>query len=154
MADRKFELTEEIIQRYYDGEVHGQERSRIEEALAADPASEEKLARYGRLSELIQLVGKASEADEFTARRNWEEISARLEKKQSKVPRRAAYWLSLAAAAVLLLFFIGPFEKAQSNELVIESIDCTYASFMLIQPETETGHTIIWLSDSGNNVNQ
>jgi len=55
---------------------------------------------------------------------------------------------------VLLLFFIGPFEKAQSNELVIESIDCTYASFMLIQPETETGHTIIWLSDSGNNVNQ
>ena len=154
MADNKFELTEEIIQRYYDGEVHGQERSRIEEALAADPALRERLARYERLSELIQLVGEASEADEFTARRNWEEISARLEKKQSKVPRRAAYWLSLAAAAVLLVFFIGSFEKAQSNELVIESIDCTYACFMLIQPETETGHTIIWISDSGNNDSQ
>jgi len=154
MADRKFELTEEIIQRYYDCEVHGQERSRIEEALAADPASEEKLARYGRLSELMQLVGEASEADEFTARRNWREISARLKAKPRSLLLRPRFWVSVAAAAVFWLFFYGPFEKAQSNELVIESIDCTYASFMLIQPETETGHTIIWLSDSGKNGSQ
>jgi len=154
MADKKLELTEENLQRYHDGEVHGKERSRIEETLAADTASGERLARYGRVSELMQLVAAESEADEFTARRNWEKISRRLEAKPRKVQRRAAYWLSLAAAAVLLLFFIGPFEKAQSNELEIESIDCTYASFMLIQPETETGRTIIWLSDSGSNGSQ
>lgn len=154
MAGRKFELTEEIIQRYYDGEIHGQERSRIEEALAAEPALGERLERYGRVSKLMQLVGETSEPDDFTARRNWEQISRRLKARPRTLQRRAPYWLSLAAAAVLLLFFIGPFGEAQSNELEIESIDCTYASFMLIQPETETGHTIIWLSDSGNNGSQ
>ena len=34
-----------------------------------------------------------------------------------------------------------------SNELVIESIDCNYASFMLLPPTAENGHTIIWIND-------
>ena len=148
MAEDKLELTEEIIQRYYDGEVDGRQRSRIEQALAADSASEEKLARYGRVSELIQLVGATSEADELTARRNWKKISRSLEETRPLL-RRPRFWVSVAAAAAFWLFFYTPFGKIQSNELVIESIDCTYASFMLIQPEAETGRTIIWLSDPG-----
>lgn len=148
MAEDKFELTEEIIQRYYDGEVDVRERSRIEQALAADSASEEKLARYGRVSELMQLAGAASEADELTARRNWKKISSSLAQPRPLL-RRPRFWVSVAAAAAFWIFFYSPFGKIQSNELVIESIDCTYASFMLIQPEAETGRTIIWLSDPG-----
>jgi len=154
MAEGKFELTEEIIQRYYDGEVDDQERSRIEQALAADPASRQTLARYERVSGLMQLVGKESEADDFTARRNWRKIFRALEEKPRSLLRRPRFWISMAAAAVFWLFFYEPFEKIQSNELEIESIDCTYASFMLIQPEAETGRTIIWISDSGNNGSQ
>jgi hypothetical protein len=36
-----------------------------------------------------------------------------------------------------------------NNELEIESIDCNYASFMVLQPEEQDGHTIIWINDPG-----
>ena len=154
MTHTGFELTEEILQRYYDGEVDDQERSRIEQALAADAASSRTLAQYERVSELIQLVGEESEADDFTVRHNWRKILRGLEEKRRSMLRRPRFWVSMAAAAAFWLFFYGPFEKIQSNELEIESIDCTYASFMLIQPEAETGRTIIWISDSGSNGSQ
>ena len=44
-------------------------------------------------------------------------------------------------------------EARASNELEIESIDCTYDGFMILPPDQQDGHTIIWINDSDDAAN-
>jgi len=149
MAEKEFELTEETLQKYYDQELGETARSEVEARLGRQPEALRLLREYKRLSELLEVVARQSEPDQLRAQRNWEAIARRLKKAQARTYRRAAGWLSIAAAAILFLFIYAPFSESADNELVIESIDCSYASFMVLNLEQENGHTIIWINDSG-----
>ena len=151
MRENKFELTGEILQRYYDGELGERERQAVEAGLAGSPKSRGQLELFAQVSGTLGRLGDSCEPDELLARRNWEAMALRLDHRKASPRRRMAWWLSAAAAAaVVLVLLSAPFQKAQSNELVIESIDCSYAGFMLIKPPTDNGVTIIWIEDPGN----
>ena len=151
MREENFELTGEILQRYYDGELGARERKAVEAGLAGSAESREQLRLFERVSGALGRLGDSCEPDELLARRNWEAIALRLDRRKASPRRRVAWWLSAAAAAaVVLVLLSAPFQKAQSNELEIESIDCSYSGLMLIKPPTDSGVTIIWIDDRGN----
>jgi len=150
MDENRFELTDELIQRYCDGELEDSLRAEVESALASSPGHTRVLERYRRLGGLIQDYAGRMQPDELTVRRNWEAISrAGLMPKTSPFLRRRLPWLSAAAAAaaVAALLFL-PAQQTMSAE--VESIDCTYSSFMVLSPDSDETHTIVWIDDSGN----
>jgi anti-sigma factor RsiW len=150
MNNKKLALTEENICRYYDGQMDKKEREELEALISASPEARALLEKYSTVSRMMGALGTECIPDEFTAHRNWEAISSALEKKKGRSYRRLSYWVTLAAAAIILIFLYGPLPRASANELVVESIDCTYSSFMLLKPETGSGHTIIiWIEDNG-----
>jgi anti-sigma factor RsiW len=150
MSGNRIELTDELIQRFYDGELEECLRSAVESALASSPEHARALERYRRLGGLLQEYAGRMQPDELTVRRNWEEISraAAMPNKRSFLRRRLP-WLSAAAAAaaVAALLFL-PAQQTMSAE--VESIDCTYSSFMVLNPDSDDTHTIVWIDDSGN----
>lgn len=155
MSSERFELTEELIQRHYDGELEEAQSRAVEQALARDPQATATLEDYRAVGRMLRDASRASLPDEVSSRRNWDAISAEINSgpgRRSAV-RRPAAWLTAVAAAAAVVLYISPFNivpPAQaSNELDIESIDCNYDSFMLLPPEAENGHTIIWINDSG-----
>ena len=151
MREEKFGLTDETLQRYYDGELTEREHKAAEAGLAESPESREQLRLFTQVSGALGHLGGSCEPDELLTRRNWEAIALKLDRRKASPRRRAAWWLSAAAAAaVVLVLLSAPFQKAQSNALEIESIDCSYAGFMLISPPTDNGVTIIWIDDQGN----
>ncbi len=154
MSSERFELTEELLQRYYDGELDEAAEHSVEQALALDAQAAATLDDYRAVGRLLREASQASLPDELASRRNWEAISGRIGPDPGRPAiRKPAAWLAAVAAAAALVLYFSPLNivpSAQaSNELDIESIDCNYASFMLLQPEAENGHTIIWINDSG-----
>ncbi|HUU28349.1 MAG TPA: hypothetical protein VM123_11095 [archaeon] len=153
MENKKSELTEETLGRYYDGELDEAARKELEARIPGSPEARALLERHKSISSLMGILGESMEADELTVRRNWDKIALSLEKRPGRFRRRLTYWLTLAAAAIIVIFIYDPLHRTSDNELVIESIDCTYASFMILRPETQSGHTIIWINDDHSTAN-
>ncbi len=154
MSSERFELTAELLQRYYDGELEQAESREVEQALADDPAAAATLEDYRTVGRMLRQAAADAAPDELASRRTWDAISSEFSPAAGRSAiRRPAAWLAGVAAAAALALYLSPFDivpaARASNELDIESIDCSYHSFMLLQPETENGHTIIWINDSG-----
>jgi anti-sigma factor RsiW len=152
MGSKEFELTEELLQRYYDGELDESASHDVEQALALDTQASATLDDYHAVGRMLREASQATLPDELASRRSWEAISGKIGSDPGRpVMRKPAAWLTAVAAAAALVLYFSPLNivpSAQaSNELDIESIDCNYASFMLLQPEAENGHTIIWIND-------
>lgn len=150
MDANRFELTDELIQRYCDGELEDNLRAGVESALASSPEHARALERYQKLSRLLKDHAGLMQPDELTVRRNWEAVSRAASMPETgSFLRRRLPWLSAAAAAaaVAALFFL-PAQQTMSAE--VESIDCTYSSFMVLSPDSDDTHTIVWVDDSGN----
>ena len=137
---------DKLLQRYYDAELEESERKKVKSLLAADETSRSSLRSYERMSELLQLAAPEA-SDELARHRDWEKIAPALQRPSLSRGRKITYWLSAAAAAAVFFFFYHPFGTTANNELIVESINCTYDSFMLIQPLSEDVHTIIWIND-------
>ena len=147
MDEKQLSENDELLQRYHDGELDDEvDREKVESLLAGDPAYRESLHDYESLSALLRLAAPEA-ADELAKRRDWEKTAHHLASPGVRKGRKLTYWLGLAAAAVVLFFFYYPFGAAVNNEIVIESIDCSYHSFLLLHPSSEDGHTIIWIND-------
>ncbi len=151
MKQPKSELTADLLDRYYDGELDAARCRQVELALAADQEAAGHLADCRLASLALAGLRRASEPDELSLARSWRRVAQALEARSARPARRGALrytWYSLAAAAAgLLLFFAVQVEQGRA-ELVVESIDCTYSSFMILKPAaTEEGHTIIWIND-------
>ena len=152
MNEDKFEITEELLQRYYDGELDSEQAASVERALESDSGS---AAALDELRAVSRLLGRAADSyvpDELASRRTWEAVAEEMASRPTRGRvRRHAPWMGAVAAAAALVFYFSPLNivtTAQaSNELEIESIDCNYTSFMVIQPEEQNGHTIIWIND-------
>jgi len=146
---QEFELNEELLQRYYDGELEEAEQRRVEKALEQDASAREFIEELAGVSRAMAELARECEPDEVSDRRAWEKIARRLH--SGRRVRRAAWWGSAAAAAAVLaaIWLLPPAvtEARASNELDIESIDCTYAGFMILPPAEQDGHTIIWIND-------
>lgn len=151
MSNERFELTAELLQRYYDGCLEQAESREVEQALAENPAAAATLEDYRSVGRMLRQAAADAAPDELSSRRTWDAISSELSPAAGRRP--AAAWLAGVAAAAALVLYLSPFNIVPAaradNELDIESIDCSYHSFMLLQPETENGHTIIWINDSG-----
>lgn len=152
MDEKQLSEIEVLLQRYYDGELDDASRKKMESLLAGNEKYRESLRSYERLSALLQLTAPET-SDEFARRRDWEKIASGLESTGSPRSRKITYWLGLAAAAALLIFFYYPFGAPINNETVVESIDCTYDSFLLLHPCSDDGHTIIWINDHSSTRN-
>lgn len=148
MSQDRLVLTDELIQRYHDGELEDELKMRVEAALETDPARSADLALYRGLSRLLYGYAEDAGPDELTVRRNWEAVSRGLGRAPRSILGRKLPWLSVAAAATIAAFVFGPFQKAHSAEAIVESIDCTYPSFMLFSPDEAGAHTIIWINDN------
>ena len=146
MNKKQLSEHEVLLQRYRDGELDDASRKKVESLLAGNEKYRESLRSYERLSALLQLTAPEA-SDELARRRDWEKIASGLESTGSRRSRKTTYWLGLAAAAVLFIFFYYPFGTPINNETVVESIDCTYDSFLLLNPSSDDGHTIIWIND-------
>lgn len=146
---QEFELNEELLQRYYDGELEEAERLRVEKALEQDAAARGFIQELAEVREAMAALARECEPDDVAVRRAWERIARRLH--SGRRVRRAAWWAGgAAAAAVLAVTWLLPpavTEARASNELDIESIDCTYAGFMILPSAEQDGHTIIWIND-------
>ncbi|MBW7997221.1 MAG: hypothetical protein FVQ81_11760 [Candidatus Glassbacteria bacterium] len=154
MNDNKFKLTEELLQRYYDGELDESGNRLVEQALAEDSQAAALLEDFRAVGNLLRAAADSTAPDQLTARRTWEAIDSELRRPGGKSGlRRNAAWLGAVAAAAAIVLYLSPLNFVPtvqaSNELEIEDIDCNYASFMLLQPEAENGHTIIWINDPG-----
>ena len=155
MSSKKFELTAELLQLYYDGELEQAQSRAVEQALAVDPQAASTLEDYRAVGRMLREAAAAAAPDELASRRAWDAINHELNPDAGRRPalRRPAAWLATVAAAAAIVLYISPFnivpDARAGNELDIESIDCSYHSFLLLQPETGSGHTIIWINDSG-----
>jgi anti-sigma factor RsiW len=161
MENNEINLTDETLQRYYDNDLDEAERKAVEARLAASPEGAKTLERYRRLSCLLNECAKSHHPDDLTVSRNWNRIAGSLGSGGRGFRRRINYWLSLAAAAVLLIIVYNPLDHSGSRTgggdqvalnaagggCEVESIDCTYASFMLLNPDQAGDHTIIWVND-------
>lgn len=150
MQQDRITITDELIQRYCDGELESDVVSRLEAALKTDAVNSNTLGRYRCLKRLLTDFSHSLEPDELTERRNWDLINNALGRASKPMYRRKLPWISVAAAAALAVFILGPFQKSNSSETVVESIDCTYSSFMLLNSDQTGSHTIIWINDQGN----
>ncbi|MBN2289975.1 MAG: hypothetical protein JXQ83_11635, partial [Candidatus Glassbacteria bacterium] len=117
-----------------------------ESLLSGDLSCRSSLSGYRSLSGLVQLA-VPDDPDEISRQRDWEKVASGLSRTKSRRGRKFSFGLGLAAAAVLAVFFLHPFGAAVNNRIVVESIDCTYDSFLLLNPSSEDGHTIIWIND-------
>ncbi len=151
MNEPRFELTDELLQRYCDGELETGLRDKVEAALAGQPQQAAQLERYLRLRSLLRDYAARSRPDELTVRRNWEAVSRGISTPVRPFYRRRLPWFSaVAVAAAVAVMFLLPSRQAVSAEAEVESIDCTYSSFMVLSPDSEDTHTIVWVNDSGN----
>lgn len=140
-----------LIQRYCDGELEEGLRARVEAALAEQPEQAANLERYLRLGGLLRDYAAQGRPDELTVRRNWEAVSRGIATPARPFYRRRLPWLSAAAvAAAVAAMLLMPSRQAVSAEAEVESIDCTYSSFMVLSPDSDDTHTIVWVNDSGN----
>lgn len=148
MKQRKLELTAGLLDSYYDGELDEDRRHQVELALAADQSAAVHLTDCRLASQALAGLRRESEPDELSLARSWQRVAQALEARPERRGALRYTWYSLAAAAAgLLLFFAVQVEQGRA-ELVVESIDCTYSSFMILKPAaTEEGHTIIWIND-------
>ena len=152
MDGKNFELNEELLQRYYDGELDEVLAARVKKALENDGESAALLGEYRAVGNLLREAAGQSEPDQLTARRTWNAVEAELgEARPRGRVRRHAPWMGAVAAAAAIILYMSPFNIVPSavadNEVEIESIDCNYASFMVLQPDEDDGHTIIWIND-------
>jgi anti-sigma factor RsiW len=152
MNSKKFELTEELLQRYYDGELEQAASVDVEQALTEDTQAAATLDDYRAVGRMMRAASQDALPDQLSAHRTWEAISGEISSDPVRpAMRKPTAWLTAVAAAAALVLYFSPLSivpSAQaSNELDIESIDCNYTSFMLLQPEAEDGHTIIWIND-------
>ena len=146
MDEKRLSGNDELLQRYLDGELDKAGREKVESLLAGNSAYRKSLSDYESLSAMLQLTAPEA-ADDLAKRRDWEKIAPALQRQSRSRGRKITYWLSAVAAAAVFFFFYYPFSSTANNELVVESINCTYDSFMLIQPLSEDGHTILWIND-------
>ena len=155
MNDNNYEISEELLQRYYDGELDSDEaRRRVEQAIERDSALSGALDEFRAVSALLTEAADRYEPDQLSSRRTWDAIDTALQRGSARGRmRRHGPWLGALAAAAAIVLYLSPLNivgTAQANnELEIESIDCNYASFMVLQPEEQDGHTIIWINDPG-----
>ncbi|MFH1070886.1 MAG: zf-HC2 domain-containing protein, partial [Candidatus Glassbacteria bacterium] len=75
---REFELNEELLQRYYDGELEEAERRRVEKALEQDASAREFIEELAGVSRAMAELARECEPDDVSARRVWEKIARRL----------------------------------------------------------------------------
>ena len=97
---QEFELTEELLQRYYDGELDERERLRVEKALAQDSAGRESIAELAAVSQAMAALASECEPSEVTARNTWQRIDRR--NRRYRHARRAGWWAGAVAAAAVL----------------------------------------------------
>jgi len=146
MNEKQLSEHEVLFQRYHDGELDDASREKVESLLAGNEKYRGSLRSYERLSALLELTAPEA-SDELAGRRDWEKIASGLESTGPRKSRKTTYWLGLAAAAALFIFLYYPFGTPINNETMVESIDCTYDSFLLLHPSSDGGHTIIWIND-------
>jgi anti-sigma factor RsiW len=152
MDAKNFELTGELIQRYYDGELDDILAAKVAQALEGDTESAAMLHEFRQVGDLLRVSAERFEPDQLAARRTWNAVAVELQQARPRGRvRRHAPWLGAAVAAAAIILYLSPLNivppAVADNAVEIESIDCNYASFMVLQPEEDDGHTIIWINE-------
>jgi anti-sigma factor RsiW len=159
MKERERRDPSEELSAYYDGELRGLARWRLERRLRRDPRLRGELELLGRVGSALRDAPEAG----AQAADLWDRIAMRLPaadlrraELQSRSKRRRRAWLvaapvAAAAAAGLaaLAIFVGVPGDAESIDGVVRWMYAGKRNVFVVEEPGAPGTTIIWVLDDG-----